>query len=173
MRQRTVTSVSMSLPSRVLNRRSSFSLRSPSLVLAVMIRFWVDVSYVVQSLSIGAKKYVAPGAAISVDRMILLNLTPTCVACVTCGVQAERVRASTLMQMQSVFMVAVLMVRREVSEVCRIPADVNRPFDAVEHRQAFAQAQQLVRAGSLHRSVDQLSAMRFGALDQEIGFRVF
>jgi hypothetical protein len=88
IRQRTVTSVSMSLPSRVLKRRSSFSFRSPS-SLAVMTRLCVDVSYVVQSLIIGAKKYVAPGSAISVECVTLLNFTPTCVAPVVCGVHAE------------------------------------------------------------------------------------
>jgi hypothetical protein len=54
-----------------------------------MIRLCVDVSNVVQSLMIGMKKYVAPGSAISVERVTLLNFTPTSVAAVVCGVHAD------------------------------------------------------------------------------------
>jgi hypothetical protein len=60
-----------------------------------MIRFCVDVSNVVQSLTIGMKKYVAPASVISVLLVILLKRTPTCVAPVVCGVQAARALSAT------------------------------------------------------------------------------
>jgi len=74
--------------------------------LADITRFCVDVSNVVQSLMNGAKKYVAPGGAISVPRVILLKRTPTCVAPVLCGDQAViRKRADSRQQTADVFII--------------------------------------------------------------------
>jgi len=65
MRQATVTSTAMSLPSTVLNSMSSVRPFSPS-AFALIRRFCSFVSKVSQSVENGGKKkYVAPGAYVS------------------------------------------------------------------------------------------------------------
>src|SRR4051794_22437966 len=119
----------------------------------------------------GMKKYVAPGSEFSDDCVILLKRTPTSVACVVCGVQAARAgrRASNAI---SFFMIASLSPR-QFADVGRIFADVNRPFDAVENRESFAQAQQLVGTGTFHGPIDVLGALRLGALDEQVCLGMF
>src|SRR4051795_3549915 len=119
----------------------------------------------------GMKKYVAPGSEFSDDCVILLKRTPTSVACVVCGVQAAA-KGRTASNAISFFMIASLSPR-QLADVGRIFADVNRPFDAVENRQPLAQAQQLVGTGTFHGAIDVLGALRFGALDEQIGLGMF
>ena len=60
-----------------------------------------------------------------------------------------------------------------LAEVGGVFVDVDRPLDAVEQREAVAQAQELVRAGAFQGAVDQLGAVGLRALDQQVGLGVF
>src|SRR3954464_14590734 len=113
----------------------------------------------------------------STELVILLNLTPTSVAPVVCGVHRRACRRAARRRGgwkdgagRSLLLLRFL--RANLAEVRGVLGDVDRSLDAVEQGEAAAQLEELGRAGAFDGAVDQLGAVGLRRFDQQVGLGV-